>query len=383
MDVRGMNIVHLTASTFFGGPERQMLGLAGHMDRRFTSRFLSFPEGGRCEEFLNEVREAGFPAEALANDTPQLPQTLRELTDRLKAAKADLLVTHTFKPNCLGRIAARRLGIPCVVVSRGWTWENLKVRMYETMDRVNLRFVDHVVAVSEGQAEKVRKAGVPSPRLSVIRNAARLNAFAKPDAEYRTKLRSFFPSELQVDSVVLGAGRLSQEKGFAVMVEAAAEVLKLQPNAGFIIFGEGVERPTMESRIRELGLIGRVVLPGFTAQLDKYLPWADVVVLPSFTEGLPNVALEASAAGVPVVATAVGGTPEVIADEETGFLVPSGNPSMLGERITRLLGDAELRKRFGNAGRVRMETQFTFAGQAKAYESLFDRLTAKAMRRVA
>jgi len=373
-----MNIVHLTASTFFGGPERQMLGLAGHMDRWFSSLFLSFPEGGRCEEFLNEVRDAGFAAEALENDTPQLPQTLRELTDRLKAAKADLLVTHTFKPNCLGRIAARRLGIPCVVVSRGWTWENLKVRMYETMDRVNLRFVDHVVAVSEGQAEKVRKAGVPSTRLSIIRNAARLNAFAKPDVECRAKLRSFFPGD--VSSIVLGAGRLSQEKGFAVLVEAAAEVLKQQPNAGFIIFGEGVERPAMVSRIRDLGLVGRVVLPGFTAELDKFLPWADAVVLPSFTEGLPNVALEASAAGVPVVATAVGGTPEVIADGETGFLVPSGNPSMLGERIARLLADPALRKRLGEAGRVRMGTQFTFAGQAKAYEALFERLHARRVR---
>ena len=374
-----MNIVHLTASIFFGGPERQMLGLAEHMDRRFTSRFLSFSESGRCEEFLNEVRSAGFSTEAMANDTPQLPQTLRELTDRLKTAKADLLVTHTFKPNCLGRIAARRLGIPCVVVSRGWTWENLKVRMYETMDRVNLRFVDHVVAVSEGQAEKVRKAGVPSPRLSVIRNAARLKAFARRDAEYRTKLRGLFPHP--VSSVVLAAGRLSPEKGFGVLVEAAAEVLKQQPNAGLVIFGDGVERPALESRIRELGLADRIVLPGFTAELDKYLPWADAVVLPSFTEGLPNVALEASAAGVPLVATAVGGTPEVIADGETGYLVPSGNPTMLSERILRLLADAGLRKRLGEAGRRKMESEFTFAGQAKAYAELFEGLIAKSMRR--
>jgi glycosyltransferase involved in cell wall biosynthesis len=369
-----MNVVHLTASTFFGGPERQMLGLAAHMDSRFSTRFLSFPEGGRCGEFLNEVRAAGFPAESLTNDTPQVPQALRELTDRLKKAESDLLVTHTFKPNCLGRIAARRLGIPCIVVSRGWTWENLKVRVYETMDRVNLRFVDHVVAVSEGQAEKVRKAGVPGPRMSVIRNAARLNAFAKPDPEYRTKLRSFFPGD--VGSIVVGAGRLSPEKGFAVLVEAAASV----PNAGFAIFGEGVERPAMEARIRELGLADRVVLPGFTGELDKYLPWADAVALPSFTEGLPNVALEASAAGIPVVATAVGGTPEVVADGETGFLVPSGNPAMLAERIACVLGDQGLKKRLGDAGRIRMETQFTFAGQARQYEELFERLQSRRVR---
>jgi glycosyltransferase involved in cell wall biosynthesis len=370
-----MHVVHLTASTFFGGPERQMLGLGEHLPRPFTSTYASYPEGGRCGEFLSKARDAGFPAVQLSADTPQLPAALGELTELLKKTRAAVLVCHTFKPNVLGRIAARRVGIPCVVVSRGWTWENLKVRVYETLDRVNLRFVDHVVAVSEGQGERVRKAGVPSTRLSVIRNAARLSAFAQPKPEYMARLRELFLTDTSVSHIVLAAGRLSPEKGFGVLVESAAAVLKQHPTAAFVLFGEGNERAKLETRVTQLGIAGRFVMPGFTPELDKFLPWADVAVLPSFTEGLPNVALEASAAGVPVVATAVGGTPEVVADGTTGLLVPSGQPDRLADSLNRVLADEKLRTRLGTAGRERMRAEFTFDGQAAKYAELFERLT--------
>ena len=376
-----MHTVHLTASTFFGGPERQMLGLARHLPPRYTSAFVSYPEGGRCEAFLDQIRAAGFPASSLTADTPQVPNSLAELTGLLKAQRADVLVCHTFKPNVLGRIAARRLGIPVVAVSRGWTWENLKVRVYEALDRVNLRFVDHVVAVSDGQAERVRKCGVPSTRLSVIRNAARLAAFAEPDPAFRDKIRGLFPSDTRVSHVVLAAGRLSPEKGFAVLVEAAVEVLKRHPHAGFVLFGEGVERAKLEQQLTELGIANHFRMPGHTPDLDRFLPWADVVVLPSFTEGLPNVALEASAAGVPVVATAVGGTPEVIAEGVSGLLVPSGQPGMIADRLNRLLGDEPLRKALGAGGRKRMTDGFTFEAQAERYADLFERLVGKTMRK--
>ena len=372
-----MHILHLTASTFFGGPERQMLGLAEHLGRPFRSSFASFPEGGRCDEFLGKVRSSGFDATHLPADTPNVRAAVGGLSDHLRRVRADVLVTHTFKPNILGRVAARRVGIPCVAVSRGWTWENLKVRVYETMDRLNLRFVDRVVAVSDGQAARVRKAGVPSSRLAVIRNAARLNAFVTPDPAFRDRLRAFCSTDTQVSHVVLAAGRLSPEKGFAVLVEAAADVLKTNPQCGFVLFGEGPERAALEARVRELGIVARFRMPGFTADLDKFLAFADVVVLPSFTEGLPNVALEASAAGVPVVATAVGGTPEVIADGQTGFLVPSGQPAAIADRLRQLLDSADLRARMGTAGRERMRAEFTFAAQAERYAELFHSLVAR------
>jgi glycosyltransferase involved in cell wall biosynthesis len=372
-----VQLVHLTSSTFLGGPERQMLGLAQALPGSVRTVFVSFPEGGRCAAFLNEAARLGFPTRALSRDFPHIFAAVDELATVLRRTGCDVLLTHGYKANLLGRVAARRLGVPVVGVSRGWTGENRRVRLYEWLDRRHLRFLDHVVCVSAGQAEKVRRwCGVPRQRLSIIRNSARLAAFENPDASARSRLRGCFPPSAAISQIVLAAGRLSPEKGFGVLVEAAATLCRENPTAGVVLFGEGVLRPELERRIAERGLAERFVLPGFRTDLDRLIGAADVVVLPSFTEGLPNVALEASAAGVPVVATAVGGTPEVVADEQTGFLVPAGAADQLAARVGQLLRDARLREQFGRAGRQRMRSAFTFAAQAEAYVKLLQTLLA-------
>ena len=177
-----------------------------------------------------------------------------------------------------------------------------------------------------------------------------------------------------VSHLILAAGRLSPEKGFDVLVDAAKLVVKQHPQAGFLIFGDGVERESLTKQIQDAGLEFRFILAGFTADLDHFLPFVDVVVLPSRTEGLPNVALEASAAGVPVVATAVGGTPEVVEDGVTGFLVPSEDSTLMAERIGKLLNNEEMRRKYGEAGRVKMERDFSFSAQAEKYIQLVESL---------
>jgi glycosyltransferase involved in cell wall biosynthesis len=116
------------------------------------------------------------------------------------------------------------------------------------------------------------------------------------------------------------------------------------------------------------------VFAGFRTDLDAWMPNADLFVLPSFNEGLPNVVLEASACRVPAVATAVFGTPEVLHDGVNGCLVPAGDATTLADRITRLLADADLRRRMGEAGRELVRGQFTFAAQAKQYVELFEEM---------
>jgi glycosyltransferase involved in cell wall biosynthesis len=370
-----MNLVHLTASTFYGGPERQMLGLARALPATVRTTFAAFPEGGRGDAFLAECRAAGFPAVPLARDFPHVLAAVREIADLIRATAADALICHGYKAHILGRFAARRAGVPAVAVSRGWTGETPKVKLYEWLDRRHLRFMDHVVCVSEGQAAKVRRwCRVPAARLSVIRNSARLAAFEAAHPDARARLLAFFPKGAPVARVVLGAGRFSPEKGFGVLVDAARAVCEAHPDAGVVLFGEGALREALERRVGELNLTGRVVLPGFRTDLDSLIGAADVVVLPSYTEGLPNVALEASAAGVPVVATAVGGTPEAVADGATGFLVPPGAPAALADRINRLLGAPALRAEFGANGRERMRVLFTFEAQARAYMDLLSAL---------
>ncbi len=301
---------------------------------------------------------------------------MREIAGHLERVEADVLCCHGYKANLLGRIAARRRKIPVVAVARGWTGESFKVRLYERLDRFHLRWMDHVVCVSEAQAAKVRRAGVRAARMSVIYNAIDPTRFHEPDARYRAKLLRYFR---QPRTHIIGAaGRLSPEKGFDVLVTAAEQVLRTHPSAGFVLFGEGPERARLQQQINAAGLNQTFILCGFRADLDRFLPHFDLLVLPSYTEGLPNVVLEAFAASVPVVATAVGGTPEVIEDGVSGYLVPPGNAEVMAERIGESLTWGDKLPDMGRKGRLRVQEKFGFATQARLYRELFEQVCPEA-----
>ena len=368
-----MNILHLTASTFFGGPERQILGLAHALPEDRTT-VLSFAEGGRCRAFLTESTRQGVEAAELENDTPRFRAAVGDLVSHLERRKVDVLLCHGYKANVLGRLAARRVGLPAVAVSRGWTGESWRVRLYEAVDRFHLRWMDRVVCVSEAQARKARRAGARPDRMRVIYNAVDPERFFDLDAMCRAKMLRYFPTTPR--RIVGAAGRLSPEKGFDVLVRAARRVVRRDPSVGFIVFGDGVCRQRLQRQIRDAGLTGRFVLAGFRNDLDRYLPFFDLLTLPSFTEGMPNVVLEAFSAGVPVVATAVGGAPEVVEDGLSGFLVPAGDDAALADRIAAALESEERLRDMGMHGRERVHHQFTFAVQARAYRRLFEELKA-------
>jgi glycosyltransferase involved in cell wall biosynthesis len=366
-----MHIVHLTASRFYGGPERQMLGLARALPPDIRNTFLSFSEGGCCGAFLREACDQGFEARALAYDTPRLRAAAGELTKCLAAVRADILLCNGYKADLLGRIAARRVGIPAVAVSRGWTAQTLRVRLYEALDRWHLRRMDRVVCVSEAQAVKVRQTGVPPERVRVIHNAVDPGRFADPDPRAREQLAGCFPRPPA--RLVGAAGRLSPEKGFDVLVAAACWVLRAHPDTGFVLFGDGCCRAALQQQIADAGLGHLFVLDGFRTDLDRFLPHFDLLALPSYSEGLPNVVLEACAAGVPVVATTAGGTPEILGDG-AGILVPPGDPVALAEGIIAALDRGAGLRELGEAGRRRVADRFTFAAQAALYQELFDEL---------
>ena len=364
-----LTVVHLTASPFLGGPERQLLGLARSLPDTLQSRFWSFSEGGKCQPFLEAARGLGFEADELVNNTPNYRAAIAEVSEKLIRVNADLLLCHGYKADILGGLAARRVNVPVVAVSRGWTGVSLKVRLNEALDRLGLIPMDRVVCVSEGQAVKVRRAGIPARKIQVIRNAIFTNRFDDPDSSRRRMLIDMFPTPPR--KIVGAAGRLSPEKGFDVLVEAAVMVVKQEPEVGFIVFGDGPLRETLSNRIEAEGLGNRFLLVAFCNDLDRYLPHLDLLVIPSYTEGLPNVALEASAASVAVVATDVGGIPEVVEDGVTGYLVPAGDPASMATRIVEVLGNEDLRQAMGEKGRNRVETLFTFEAQAKTYLRLF------------
>jgi glycosyltransferase involved in cell wall biosynthesis len=367
-----MIIAHLTASTFFGGPERQMLGLAQELAPEHDSVFMSFAEHGGCEAFLGMARRHRFEAIRVAHDTPYLRAATLDVEHQLRRLRADVLCCHGYKADLLGRWAARRQHIPVVAISRGWTGEDVKVRLYEALDRALLRRMDRVVCVSHAQALRVRRSGVAPDRIVVIHNAIRTERFEQPDPVYRQVLHAMLPKPCR--HIIGAAGRLSPGKGFALLIRAAQDLAGAHPDVGFVVFGEGVLRQRLAREIDAAGLAGNFVLAGFRDDLDRFLPFLDLFVLPSFSEGLPNVVLEALAAGVAVVATAVGGTPEVVQDGSTGYLVAPGDARALADRIGRLLFATAERQGMGRRGRAWVHDHFGFAAQGTRYLDLFQQL---------
>lgn len=376
-----MTIVQLFASPFFGGPERQMLGLSLSLPPRFRSVFVSFSNGGRCRPLLDRASERHLETIELKHDFPHLIRSVREVAAVLRDLEADVVCCNGYKPDIVGWIAARCAGVPVVSISHGWTGATLRVRVYETLDRLLLRGMDAVVSVSAAQAERVRRAGTRAARNHVIRNAVNVAPFAAPDPAYRELLQKNF--KLPKSVIVGAAGRLSPEKGFEVLVDAAAQIAPKRSDVGFVVFGAGPLREELQQKIAALGLADHLVLAGFREDVEKFIPHFDIAVLPSYTEGLPIFVLEALAARVPVVATAVGGTPEVVDEGKSGLLTPSGNPTALAGALLKLVDDPETRKRMGTAGRARIDEEFTFQVQCEQYAALFDQLASQKRKRMA
>ncbi len=370
-----MLVAHLMASPFVGGPERQVLGLARNLSADWRTAFISLAERGLSRPFLERAAGDGFRAVCLRENAPHFLRAADEVAGWLRTLGADVLCTSGYKPDLIGWLAARRAGVPVVAIAHGWTGATWKVRCYEALDRWVMRRVDAVVCVSEGQAVKVRRAGVAPERAPVILNAIDAGAFGPADPGVRESLMGLFA--VRPARLVAAAGRLSPEKGFNVLIDAAARLAPAWPDVGFVLFGDGPLREELTKQVAERGLQGRFVLAGFRPDLERVLPACDLAVSSSHTEGLPVVVLEEMAAGLPVVATAVGGTPEVVEDGVTGRLVPRGDAAALAAAASELLAAPERMRAMGRAGRRRVETRFTFAAQAEQYERLFRRLVAQ------
>jgi glycosyltransferase involved in cell wall biosynthesis len=333
---------------------------------------LSFAEHGRAQAFLDEVARQGCEGALLRHNTPRFVACVREVADRLRRLQADVVCCSGYKPDLVGWCAARLVGVPVVSVAHGWTAVTWKVRRYESLDRYMLRWMDAVVCVSKEQAEKVRLAAVPRAKIVVIQNGIGEEAFIGQNSASRFEMMAWFTSPPQW--VVGSAGRFSPEKGFAVFIDAAALVAKLRPAAGFVLFGDGPLRSDLERRILECGLQNRFVMPGFRHDLHRFLPNLDVGVISSFTEGLPVFLLESCAAQVPMVATSVGGIPEVIEEGRTGHLVPAGDARALADRIVELIDNDAHRQAVGRRARERVRSEFSFVTMGRRYYELFKRL---------
>ena len=371
-----LKIAHITASPNLLGVERLIIEVSRSLQRTKDIQHIlaSFPEEGRAGPFLREAENAGFPTYCFQHDMPNFAATTWEMIRLLKQHQTQILCAHGHKARMLGWFAAKYLRIPIVGISHGWTGECRKVQIYERIDKWMHRRMDHIVCVSQGQADKVVHYGTPADRVSVIYNAVRMERFdVPPDIAYRQRLEEMFPNKPKY--IVGTAGRLSPEKGFDVLINAISSVVcRLSSAVSLVIFGEGFLREPLQKQIDDYGISTSIVLAGFTEQLDRFMPHFDLFVQSSHTEGMPSVLLEAMAARTAVVATQVGGTGELMIDGVTGLLVSPNDSDALADAIRRMLSDDNFRRMMGENGRRRVEQCFDIEVQAEKYWELFGRL---------
>jgi glycosyltransferase involved in cell wall biosynthesis len=365
-----MNILHLRVSNFYGGPERQL-----HFHARFarTTEYHvtigSFSEHGERPEFLDTIEADGLAVHLFPVTSAYDRQAVSLLKNYLKANRIDVLCTHEYRTHLIGMLSTRGTNTGWVAFSRGWTMDNLKVRLYHLLDKGIIRFADHIVAVSKAQKKRLERLLITGKQISVAYNSIMPEAF-DPVAPVNLRDRYGFPP----DSVVcISAGRFSREKGQRFFVAAAGDALKSNAKLRFVLFGDGPDYADLSASIAAAGLTDSIRCPGHEKNLIGCLKGADILVNPSLSEGLPNIVLEGMAVGVPVIATAVGGVPEMLTDRQNGLLVPAADSKALSAALQSLAADRDLQKQVTHAAARTIKETFSFQQQFADIAAVYDR----------
>jgi glycosyltransferase involved in cell wall biosynthesis len=312
---------------------------------------------GGSGRFVDELRSQHIPTHVLKHlSAPIAPvrdfKALREIGAVLLDIRPDLIAAHSSKAGVLGRLAGRSLRIPVVFTAHGWAFTPgippIQAAAYRQIERLVGPFASKIITVSEFDRQLALKARIASEdRVVTVHNGM-------PDIPARLRAD---PGRSPVRLVMVA--RFEPQKDHATLLSALAG-LRDQPWELDLI-GDGPLRGSMESLAAALGLADRVRFLGQRTDVDQILARAQVGLLVSNWEGFPLSILEAMRAGLPVVASSVGGISESVRDEETGYLVPRGGGELLRDRIGRLLSATALRVRLGSNGRARYDQHFTLA----------------------
>jgi glycosyltransferase involved in cell wall biosynthesis len=373
---RRWKVAHVIATNFFGGPEKQIIEHLRRLDPSvYSGAVLSFLEDGRENQILNQARMAGIDQQGIPMAGPFDIRAWLRLRNCVRSRSSDLLCVHGYKSTVMGAWIHKTLGIPTLAFSRGYTAENLKVALYQYCDRIALRLLNGVVCVSDGQRQKLETMGVRPKRSWVVHNAVRAPE-TLPDF-HGIRLEVCRRLALPADALLcVSAGRLSPEKGYADLLRAIAEIGDRAPGWYYVLCGDGPCRARLQKQIHDLRLQQRVRLVGFRTDIQDIFQAMDLFVLPSHSEGLPNVVLEAFALSKPVIATSVGGVPEVIENGMNGVLVPPHQPDVLAEAMVHCFCEPSRMEGMGRAARRTVQTRFTFEEQNRRLETIYAEILA-------
>ncbi|HXJ23003.1 MAG TPA: glycosyltransferase [Polyangia bacterium] len=363
-----MNVAHVLSSFHVGGGERVALDLAGGQaagGHAVTAVSLEQPADGPLARAFSD---RGIAVERLGKRPGFDPTLILRLAALFRRRGVEVVHLHNRLPMIYGAPAGRLAGAVVVLTRHGPGASGAKEAW---LLRGAARLLHAYVAVSPEIGVLERERGYcPPAKISVIENGIQVDKFDRA-AERRQAAR--LAVGIPADAWVVGSvGRFAPEKDYPFLVRAAAPLLG--PGARLLLVGDGPEMPAIRAQIDGRGVAPFVSLPGLRHDVPDLLAALDVFVLSSRMEGLPLVALEAMATGLPVVATAVGGLPNLIVEGENGFLVPSGDEVALGGRLAALRDDPALARAVGERARARTREQYSGERMVRRYLDLYGQL---------
>ncbi len=314
----------------------------------------------------------GVPVTMLQYTSHRVSATLWDLVKLIRVRGVAVLHTHEFFMNTLGLMASRLTGVPLVATVHGKNYYADRV-LRRIAYRLVGRFAGRLVTVSEENRRFLaERVGIPHSRVQVIPNGVPLDEKASESRISALRSRLGLNHHNQIVGTV---GSLYPVKGQGYLIDAAREVLHRFPHAVFLIVGRGRLLEELEAHAARLGIASHVRFLGHCEDVRDLLSVCDIFVLPSLSEGMPLALLEAMAAGVPAVATRVGGVGEVIEDRKTGLLVPPGDSHALADGMMTLLENWPLARELGEAARQMVASRFSLTGMVQAYQDIYSELT--------
>jgi glycosyltransferase involved in cell wall biosynthesis len=358
-----------------GGAERLAVELASRLDR---TRFESIVWATRASEgpLVAQLRARGIPVHSLTRRSRFELWAWLPLFRFLRDERVDVLHAHKFGSNVWGALLGKLAGVP-VVVAHEHTWSYRGQPLRRFLDRhVVARWSSVFIAVSREDRRRMSEIeGIDPSRTRFIPNGMPpLPAPSGLDVRADLGIPDGAP-------VVGSIGVLRPQKGLDVLIEAAGIVIGEIPAARFVIVGEGPEEAALRRRVEALGLGDHVLLPGFRADVADTLAAFDIAVSSSHFEGSPLAILEYMAAGKPIVATGVGGVPDLIEHGKHGIIVRPGDAQALAAAVLRLLREPETARQLGDRARERQEREFVIDAMVRRFEDLYDGLLSAADKR--
>jgi glycosyltransferase involved in cell wall biosynthesis len=371
--VKKLKVIHLVEDMKTGGAERVIADIAEGLDRnRYDVRVWCITRGG---DTADELTEKGIAVMILGISSYHNPFKILKLKRLLREAAPDIVHTHGYFASVIGRLSAQKADVSVILAHVHSTYWDYKKR-HIFMERKLSRFTDKIICCSKAVENFVRDfEKIGKGKTAVIYNGVDEERF------YPREDTPSIRSELGIDEnapLVGTVSSLTPHKGHEYLFRAASLVKEEFPSAKFLIVGDGPLRTELEDLVKNLSVYPDILFTGTRKDVPKILSVMDVFVLPSsFREGLGIAIIEAMAAEKPVVATDIGGIPEVVKQGETGFLVPPGDPRALAKAIIELLQNPEKAREIGKKGRVRFKEKFTRKHMLSEIDALYQSLTSK------